>query len=491
MQTSQLELHNVNLHVLSPIHIGTDQELDPFSYVIRDDNLLLIDLIRWMEIYPEKEKLHGMMDSDNFAEIRTFIAEKIDPESVTLGSIPIKSSRLISAYNRIIKTKDPRNQLLIDGMTRNEISQVAYIPGSSIKGAIRTAIANHFVKIAGVTSKNKRKIFKPVLEPDYNEKIFGRINEDPMRNVKLSDVSLDSFGSMIVEAEEYSLKEDKPKTPKGYKEVSDNLCQGGRPVVYPLRLSMEPFSLHGQNIDVSFVINALYRFYVSKYRDEFSKFYSLGHAEQIRQNIAPMSLEIANLRTNETLVRVGHFSHVECVTLDNVREPQTRTVKGKRMPYGTTRTLANGLYPFGWVKLEFADLESSPRAENHWPFSIEELEKAVEVKKKSAEKTRMAAQAAQAIRQQEKAELLAEEKRKEELERMSPEERDIALVTDPKTIEERVVEIYSSLDNVSEDNRKKLAEALKERWSALHKWEGKQSKKQKIKIQKIKDILGK
>jgi CRISPR type III-A-associated RAMP protein Csm5 len=181
MQTSQLELHRVNLHILSPIHIGAGQELDPFSYTIRDNNLLLIDLIKWIEEYPEQEQLHRIMDSDNFAELRTFIAENIDTDSITLGSIPVESRGLLKTFNRVIKAKDPRNQLLIDGMTRNEISQIAFIPGSSIKGSVRTAIANHFVEAAGVTSKNKRKTFNPV-EPDYNEKIFGKINKDPMRN---------------------------------------------------------------------------------------------------------------------------------------------------------------------------------------------------------------------------------------------------------------------------------------------------------------------
>ena len=157
-------------------------------------------------------------------------------------------------------------------------------------------------------------------------------------------------------------------------------------MVYPLRLSLNPFSLHGQDVDVSFFIDAMYRFYVSKYKDEYLKFFTSGHADQIRQEIAPMSLEIANLKTNETLVRIGHFSHVECVTLDNVRKPKTREVKGKPMPYGTTRTLANGLYPFGWAKLEFKDLESLPRKENNWPFSKQELIKVVDAKENAAKK---------------------------------------------------------------------------------------------------------
>ena len=413
MQTSQPELHRVNLHILSPIHVGTGQEIDPFSYVIRDNNLFLIDIIKWMEKYTDQDELHRMMDSDNFAEIRTFIAEDIDPEKVALGGMPVAGRGLLSTYSRVIKAKDPRNQLLIDGMTRNEVTQFAYIPGSSIKGAIRTAVANHFVKAAGVTAKNKTKTFKPVFELDYNEKIFGKINEDPMRNLKLSDVSLDKFGSLIVEAEEYSLKESKSPTPKGYKEVSANLCQTGRKVVYPLRFSLNPFSLNSQNVDVSFVIDAMYRFYVPKFKKEYSKFYSSKRADQIKQEIAPMCMEIANLKTNETLIRIGHFSHVECITLDDVREPQTRIVKGRRMPYGTTRTLANGLYSFGWARLEFVDFESVPRKNDN------------------------------------------------------------------------------RIDDFSEENKTKLALALKKCWELRGKWERKDcSKKQQLKVQKVKAILG-
>ncbi len=476
MQTSQLELYPVNIHVLSPIHIGTGQELDPFTYVIRDNNLLLIDLIKWIEDYPQQEELHRMMDSDSFAEIRSFIAEHIDPDSVTLGRIPIESSGLLSTYNRVIKARDPRNQLLIDSMTRNEISHVAYIPGSSIKGSIRTAIANHFVEAAGVTQKNKR---------DYNEKIFGKINKDPMKNLKLSDVSLDDFGSVIVEAEEYSLKEGKSQTPKGYKEVSANLCQCGRPVVYPLRLSLKPFSLNEEKVDVNFIIEALYRFYVPKYKDEYLKFYSSGRADRIRQEIAPMSLEIANLKTNETLIRIGHFSHVECITLDDVREPQTRIVKGRRMPYGTTRTLANGLYPFGWAKLEFIDLKPEQRTENDWPFSIQEVERVVEAREEAAQKSKRAAEAAEIRRK-------AEEKRRAQLEAMSPEEREIAEIHDPSVLESRVVEIYNKINEFSEEDRNVLALALKKYWEMNGKWQKKDcSKKQWLKVQKVKGILGK
>ena len=359
---SRIEANRVNLHILSPIHVGSGQELDPFSYVIRNSDLLLIDLVKWMADYEDKDTLRQMMNSDNFAEVRSFISEKFDSDAAVLAKLPVESPKLLNTYSKVIRDKDPRNQVLVEAMTRNEIEGIAYIPGSSIKGAIRTAIANRFTLAAKVGPGDGHK-------GAYSRKIFGAVNVDPMRYLKVGDISLQRFGSAIVEAVGYPLKEDKTLTPKGFKEVSLSICQTGEEIVYPLKLSLTQFGLHGQKVNLPFIVEALHDFYVPKYENEYRKFFDSPRALKIQHAISPMNVAVANLKSNETLIRIGHFSHVECVTLDEVRRPVTRFVKGRRMPWGTTRTLANGILPFGWAKLEFLDLESKPRNEKKWPFS--------------------------------------------------------------------------------------------------------------------------
>ena len=84
-----------------------------------------------------------------------------------------------------------------------------------------------------------------------------------------------------------------------------------------------------------------------------------------------------------------------------------------------------------------------------------------------------------------------EERRKAELEAMSPEERDIALLSDPNVTEDQVVQVFMRLDQFSEPNRKMGASALKAYWIKAGKWAKKDcSKKQWVKVQKIKAILG-
>jgi hypothetical protein len=371
MSLPQLKHYQVNFHVLSPIHIGTGQEFDPFAYVIREKVMHLIDLVRWIDNYPEKDKLSQIMDSDNFANIRSFIAENFDNAENVLCSIPVDNPNLLNTYEKAIKERDPKNQVLISPMTRNPVTMQAILPGSSIKGSIRTAVANRFVKKTGVTSKDTGRG-----RHGFNEKIFGRINNDPMRWLKISDISLKKTGTAIVESKEYPKNPNKALTPKGHMEVALSLCHTRESYVYPLRFSMAPFDLHGAKVDPQFLIEALYDFYVPKYEQEYTKFYDSQRAEKTQTAIVPMNKTIAELKTNETIIRIGHFSHAECITLDGVRNPRTRLGRDRKpLPWGTTRTLANGIYPFGWAKLEFVDLDSKPRAEKKWPFSFAELEK--------------------------------------------------------------------------------------------------------------------
>ena len=371
MRARQPNHYNVNLHILSPIHVGTGQELDPFSFVISHEQLHLIDLVKWIDEYPKREELYTMMNSDNFAYVRSYIAEKVDTEAATLCSIPVDSHVLLEAYEKAIQERDPRNQVLISPMTRNNVNMAAYIPGSSIKGAIRTAISNQFVRAAGVSPEDSGWG-----RSNYSQKIFGPINRDPMRWMKLSDVPLRESGTVIVEAKEYSTNPAKPLTPKGHVEATCNLCHTGKPVVYPLRLAMAAFELHGERVDLAFAVDSLYQFYVPKYEEEYTRFFRARRANEIQKAISPMNAAVAGLKSNEALIRIGHFSHVECVTLDEVRRPRTRRGRdGRPLPWGTTRTLANGIYPFGWAKLEFVDLEAKPRPTRDWPFPPEGMER--------------------------------------------------------------------------------------------------------------------
>lgn len=71
---------------------------------------------------------------------------------------------------------------------------------------------------------------------------------------------------------------------------------------------------------------------------------------------------------------------------------------------------------------------------------------------------------------------------------LPPEEaRLLKLKTDPS--EALSMEIFNEMKKWSPELQRKAAEALRDCWLALGKWNGKQSKKQEIKIREVKALL--
>jgi len=85
------------------------------------------------------------------------------------------------------------------------------------------------------------------------------------------------------------------------------------------------------------------RFYREKLEMEHRKFYRNSSLERFSKALIDMVME-----KNAFLLRVGRFSGVESVTLDEYRNPKTPGKKGK---WGTSRNVAEGMYPMGWVKV--------------------------------------------------------------------------------------------------------------------------------------------
>ena len=169
-----------------------------------------------------------------------------------------------------------------------------------------------------------------------------------------------------------------------------------------------------------------------------------------------------------------------------------RKVKGRPLPTGTTRTLANGLYPFGWVRLrlctwqEWEEGLGEKREHDYKIFQLrnEARERAVEqIRNREQERLEQERREAEAKE--------AQAKREAELEAMSDEERLISLLENNEATENQVVELFFKLDSLDEALKLGAAKASKASWKAeKKKWSGKLSPKQKTKVAKIKAILG-
>ena len=76
---------------------------------------------------------------------------------------------------------------------------------------------------------------------------------------------------------------------------------------------------------------------------EHEKFYKNSEVEKYSKQLLSTILD-----NDSFLVRVGRFSGVESVTLDNYRNPKP---PGNKTTWGTSRNLAESKYPMGWIKV--------------------------------------------------------------------------------------------------------------------------------------------
>ena len=123
----------MKLRVLSPLHIGSGETLTPADFVIISDEVIVLDLDKVIQALP---------------------AEDIDDILDTLKSIPYPWEKILAGYH-LNAGSFKKYSLKLIGKKRKESMQIKafiksngkpFIPGSSIKGAMKTAVMYQVVK---------------------------------------------------------------------------------------------------------------------------------------------------------------------------------------------------------------------------------------------------------------------------------------------------------------------------------------------------------
>jgi CRISPR-associated protein Csm5 len=128
-------------------------------------------------------------------------------------------------------------------------------------------------------------------------------------------------------------------------------------------LQKVPFSVHKderqkciKQITFEDIQKSCNSFFWKEFVDEYNKFYKNvndGSEELIVE--LKNKLDEARNTKGTFIIRIGRWSQVEFVTFEgDFKKPETRVIKGRRLDYGTTRTLFDydGKYvPMGWCIL--------------------------------------------------------------------------------------------------------------------------------------------
>lgn len=503
------------LEVLTPVHIGSGDTLSPLEYVLRQHEdawrLYRLDMRAWFAEYGQDSAVRGAVESTDLKRIQRVVNEKTgsraeDAERFALFSCRIPDASLAEETLQNALDRQSGKKGEVSAILRNPADGSVCLPGSSLKGALSTPLINW--RDQEQSGSKQGDCLKGASNPyEYRklmEQMFGDIRSHAMQALKVADLVAPPDICTIVKAEEKRLKESaREATPK-------NACEVIPPgtMLYG-RLHFDAASekplIQGPKWQLDFdgLRKLCNDFYRTRFQKEYEKFYKLPHLSQAKANLQPVLEKIAALdgENPPLLLRVGHYSHVESVTVD-ANAPKGRTFKkedgSKTDPvFGTTRTLANGELPFGWVLLHFCTPEE---------YADGILQTDVDIENAAAERRALVQEAVeQAQRKAEEAERLqretaarqAEKERKRQAEEarlaaMTPEEREIDAVESLRATEYEANELYNKLmQGVLDKNiQLKVAQALQVFWQNLGKWEGKAlSKKQTKKVQDVKALL--
>lgn len=346
------------IKVISPVHLGCDEVYEPMGFAVDESNqrLVVFDPVDFLADLDEGNRkkfsticLQGTISS--ILEIYGFVRRHsfstrgrhvevcpgfVDHYDQTL-SIPKKNER---------KVAQELNNFIISRTAFLSDTQRPYLPGSAVKGAIRTAYLNLQAKKNRVPKPSGKHLGK---ELEKSLLKYSDIPLDPFRMVKVSDfLPVGEVKTKIVYAvnQKKNPSQHKARGPQQILEVIEPgaLFVGTVTVTRPEK---------GSGIKNPITMADLQESIRSFYRRE---------KEREDRELAQIALRGAPVdkADGEMLLRLGRHSGAESVTIEGYR--RIRIMKGKGQQPGTLDrsttfwlasdqrkpTTIRGLRPFGW-----------------------------------------------------------------------------------------------------------------------------------------------
>ena len=379
---------------LTGIHIGTGEESTPLDYKIASsvgdvdfkkpmffkfssDRILqrLLDDEQAMTAF-ERASVNG-----NMKELQKFFQDNC--VNIKDTDYPCEITKeFFKTYSENLN-KDPHlNAAIVLQMYRTQGTARPVIPGSSLKGSIRTALLNGYLK--SVSGQGYYKSMQKRIEDDskpgkYENELqrqllgYSDAKNDPLRAVSIPDCSFKAGGTQLVGGLKLvSFNKQTESLDPLETQIQAEVIKGellGGSAVSELCISIDAklqkanFAKRREDkpeyiktITFEDIHKSCNDFYMDEFKEEYDKFYKNiydGTEELIVKLKKRLEEAIAK---GQFIIRVGRWSQVEFVTYkEGFRKPETKKDRfGKPLGYGGTRTLFDydGKYvPMGWCVL--------------------------------------------------------------------------------------------------------------------------------------------
>lgn len=191
-----MKTYRLALTPLSPIHIGCGEDFEPTNYVIDEGVLYGFDPSRAVLTDLQKAKLTDAGNRASLLGIQRFFRDNASIFKaqanvlmpVSSGVARIYEQRIGRAANIEASGNSVFNQLFIERNSYTGQQSLPYIPGSSFKGAIRTAIVDDLNQ--GQPARYEEKDRRGAVKSEQVEKrlLQGDFATSPLRLLKIADL---------------------------------------------------------------------------------------------------------------------------------------------------------------------------------------------------------------------------------------------------------------------------------------------------------------
>lgn len=365
--------YKITLKPITAIHVGTGNELTLLDYKTvqtKQGNSCFMrfssdSILQRIATTPELFNQFDIATQRNdMKAIRDFFHKNCVPKE-DIQYLCHMTKGFAAVYENLLK-KDPLdNAAIVHEMYRPKGMATPVIPGSSVKGAIRTAVLNGFVldlqksKYDELQDELKKESRKDRFDKKLTKELLktSDAKKDPFRAVQISDFTFEARDSQIVGVLKSIGRRASPKQMADiYAEaIKGSLMDSSKESVGSVSINLDLSRQHDDGttmpIYIQDIIDYCNDFYSNELDEEYDKFYKdvyeyVDLVDKLKQIVSDVSK-----KQNQFVLRLGRWSQVESMTLEGFRTPKTPNRKGKQMPSGTTRTVMdyNGEYlPMGW-----------------------------------------------------------------------------------------------------------------------------------------------
>lgn len=390
MTKPNFETYNINISTLSPVHIGSGEDYEITNYLMQDGALYHFSQDTFAKsLSPQdREKLLEATNSRNpFTSVQKFILNKsknlIDhPET---KKIPATADTVATYNKQKENTKlNNSNLLQIERTSFHPHTNLPYFPGSSIKGAVRTALLNDRLNQNPILKNQKFSTYHRDQSKELailtRQLLEGSFATDPLRNIKFSDANhqlKEGRPATNIRHQINKYKIDSTKNPKQGLDLPLEVMPEKQDLAYRGQLTLveTPTSFKakdGENaITPSFnytkdsLVEACNKYYLKEWQREKTLLlkYNIVDTSWVEWMDTRLTDKLQLIQNNNgMLLRIGKHTGAETITLDDIAQIKIMQGKGNPPKYKTTTNTIwlagqskhdnKNLLPFGWVFVE-------------------------------------------------------------------------------------------------------------------------------------------